>query len=169
MVSHEHGHGERQWTGTGWSDCIVTQCDPGFEPNNPYNPQTYSSAQNNHSWTTGGSRMPSIPVLPIGTGGNMGIGGDIINPNPYTPINPGPAPTECIECSNRIVNGEIAVSSYAYECEIATCMYHGQKYILENNECIPICENETDETGTKHWDERTRKCVRTCNPGYKMW
>ena len=77
--------------------------------------------------------------------------------------------TACSECANRRVNGEIAVSSYATECEIATCMYHGQKYILENNECRPICEDATDETGTKHWDNVAKKCVRTCNPGYKMW
>ena len=77
--------------------------------------------------------------------------------------------TACSECANRRVNGEIAVSSYAAECEIATCMYHGQKYILENNECRPICEDATDETGTKHWDNVAKRCVRTCNPGYKMW
>lgn len=76
---------------------------------------------------------------------------------------------ECRECANRRVNGEIAVSSYASECEIATCMYQGQKYALEGNECYPICENDFDETGTKHWDENTKRCVRTCNPGYKMW
>ncbi len=75
--------------------------------------------------------------------------------------------TACNECANRRANGEIAVSSYAFECEIATCMYHGQKYILENNECRPICEDAEDETGTKHWDGT--KCVHTCNPGYKMW
>ena len=73
----------------------------------------------------------------------------------------------CTECANRRVNDEIAVSSYASECEIATCMYQGQKYVLENNECRPICEDTEDDTGTKHWDGT--KCVRTCNPGYKMW
>ncbi|MBQ6736349.1 MAG: hypothetical protein IJQ90_02575 [Alphaproteobacteria bacterium] len=75
----------------------------------------------------------------------------------------------CAECENRRVNGEIAVSSYASGCEIATCMYHGQKYTLEGNECRPICENKEDHTGSKHWDETSKKCVRTCKPGYKMW
>lgn len=75
----------------------------------------------------------------------------------------------CVECPNRRVNGEIAVSSYATECEIASCMYQGQKYALDGDECRPICENDSDETGTKHWDEATHKCVRTCNQGYKMW
>lgn len=75
----------------------------------------------------------------------------------------------CVECGNRRVNGEVAVSGYIYECEIAACMYQGQKYALQGNECVPICENASDETGTKVWDERTNKCIRTCNPGYKMW
>ena len=108
-----NGRGERQWTGTQWGDCFVTQCNPGFEPNNAY--------------------------------------------------------TECRECDNRRVDGEIAVSSYASECEIATCMYHGQKYILEGNECHPICNRPDDETGHMEWNESTKKCVRTCNQGYKMW
>lgn len=106
-----NGRGEREWTGTQWGECIVTQCDPGFE--------------------------------------NTG--------------------TACRECDNRRVNGEIAASSYASGCEIATCMYHGQKYILENNECRAICEKPDDHTGSMRWDDTTKKCVRTCNPGYKMW
>ncbi len=106
-----NGRGEREWNGTQWGECIVTQCDPGFE--------------------------------------NTG--------------------TACRECDNRRVNGEIAASSYASGCEIATCMYHGQKYILENNECRAICEKPDDHTGSMHWDDTTKKCVRTCNPGYKMW
>ena len=77
--------------------------------------------------------------------------------------------TACRECDNRRVDGEIAVSSYASGCEIATCMYHGQKYILENNECRAICENHDDETGSMRWDNVGKKCIRTCNPGYKMW
>ena len=81
--------------------------------------------------------------------------------------------TGCDECWNRRVNDEIAVSGYIYGCEIATCMYQGQKYALEMNECVPICSADrydpNDQSGTITWDERTKKCVRTCNPGYKMW
>ena len=84
--------------------------------------------------------------------------------------------TACVECSNRRVNGDIAVSGYIYECEIAACMYQGQKYTLEGNECVPICtadrftrEDPSNPTGTIQWDERTKKCIRTCKPGYKMW
>ncbi len=75
----------------------------------------------------------------------------------------------CTECENRRVNDEIAVSSYASGCEIPTCMHHGQKYILENNECRLICQDHTDDTGSMQWDNQSKKCVRTCKPGYKMW
>ena len=75
----------------------------------------------------------------------------------------------CEECSNRRQNGEIVVSSYANGCDIASCMYHGQKYILNNNECELICETKSDETGSMAWNESRQKCARTCNKGYKMW
>jgi NADH:ubiquinone oxidoreductase subunit E len=65
------------------------------------------------------------------------------------------------------VNGEIAVSGYVTECEIASCMYQGEKYILENNECVPICEEETDETGHRYWNGK--ECVHDCNAGYSQW
>ncbi len=75
----------------------------------------------------------------------------------------------CVECPNRRVDGEIAVSSYATECEIASCMYQGQKYALEGDRCEPICNKPDDGTGHMEWNESQKKCVRTCNPGYKMW
>lgn len=109
-----NGRGERVWNGTQWGNCVVTECDPGFEPN----------ASN----------------------------------------------TACGRCGNYMgADGQPAVSSYITGCEIATCMYQGQKYALENGECRPICETASDDTGSKHWDNTTKKCVRTCNPGYKMW
>ncbi len=109
-----NGRGERAWNGTQWGNCVVRECDPGFERN----------ASN----------------------------------------------TACGRCDNYMgTDGQPAVSSYIAGCEIATCMYQGQKYALENGECRPICETESDYTGSKHWDNATKKCVRTCNPGYKMW
>ena len=99
-------------------------------------------------------------------GTSWGACGDVVCDPGYEPNSDY---TACVECSNRRVNGDIAVSGYIYECEIAACMYQGQKYALQNGECVPICENASDETGTKVWDEGTKKCIRTCNPGYKMW
>jgi hypothetical protein len=76
----------------------------------------------------------------------------------------------CGECNNKYAaNGERAVSSYVKECEIAACMHQGKKYILENNECRLICDTQDDETGRRYWDERGKRCVHECKPGYEIW
>lgn len=78
----------------------------------------------------------------------------------------------CGVCRNKFaVDGEIAASSYVRECEIASCMYQGEMYNLEDNECKPICSvvGYSDETGTEKWDASRKKCVRTCNAGYTSW
>ena len=80
----------------------------------------------------------------------------------------------CGECRNKYgALGRQVVSSYAQECEIASCMYQGELYNLENGECVQICpfEEYTDPegTGTMVWDEGRKKCVRTCAPGYTLW
>ena len=78
----------------------------------------------------------------------------------------------CGVCRNKFaVDGEIAASSYIRECEIASCMYQGEMYNLEDNECKPICSvvGYSDETGTEKWDATRKKCVRTCNAGYTPW
>jgi hypothetical protein len=77
---------------------------------------------------------------------------------------------QCGQCNNMFAaNGErvVVASSYSAECEIATCMYHGEKYILENNECRLICDERSDETGSRTWDGT--KCVHKCNPGFTTW
>ena len=79
---------------------------------------------------------------------------------------------QCGECKNKYsVLGKLAVSSYVQGCEIASCMYQGELYNLEYNECVPICplEEYSDETGSMVWDESREKCVHTCNEGYTMW
>ena len=79
---------------------------------------------------------------------------------------------QCGECKNKYsVLGKLAASSYVQGCEIASCMYQGELYNLEYNECVPICPTEEyeDETGTMVWDESRKKCVRTCKEGYTMW
>lgn len=81
---------------------------------------------------------------------------------------------QCGVCANRFgARGEpaVAVSSYVQGCEIASCMYQGELYNLENNECVRICplKEEEDETGTRVWDPTREKCVTTCNDGYIPW
>lgn len=78
----------------------------------------------------------------------------------------------CGQCKNKFsVLGELAASSYVRGCEIASCMYQGELYNLENNECVPICDvnGYEDETGYEKWDASRKKCVRTCKEGYTMW
>ena len=80
---------------------------------------------------------------------------------------------QCGRCNNMYgINGEVAVQSYRTECEIESCIYSGEKYILANNECVFICPTISagnDATGTQHWDNSAEKCVRTCNMGYVKW
>ncbi|MBR4860299.1 MAG: hypothetical protein IKV10_03290, partial [Alphaproteobacteria bacterium] len=80
---------------------------------------------------------------------------------------------QCGRCRNaNSVLGQPAVSSYARGCEIATCLYQGELYNLENNECVPICptaKEYEDETGYMYWDDEAKKCVRDCKEGYMSW
>jgi hypothetical protein len=75
---------------------------------------------------------------------------------------------QCGRCNNAYAeNGNLAASSYLSGCEIATCMYQGEKYILENNECVLICDERSDETGSRYWNGNT--CVHECKPGFLTW
>lgn len=78
----------------------------------------------------------------------------------------------CGVCANKYAeDGEIAASTYVRGCEIASCMYQGEKYNLDGNHCELICSvtGYSDETGTMKWDNARKKCVRTCEPGYTAW
>ena len=79
---------------------------------------------------------------------------------------------QCGRCRNaKSILGQDAVSSYSNGCTIATCLYQGELYNLENNECVPICPIDMyeDETGTMHWNPKTKKCERECFDGYMSW
>ncbi|MBO5739906.1 MAG: InlB B-repeat-containing protein [Alphaproteobacteria bacterium] len=77
---------------------------------------------------------------------------------------------QCGRCNNMYsAGGELAASSYVEGCEIATCMYEGELYTLENNECVLICDTYSDETGSRKWNASRKKCERTCEPGYMSW
>ena len=77
---------------------------------------------------------------------------------------------QCGRCNNMYsANGELAASSYVQGCEIAACMYQGELYTLENNECRLICDTYSDETGSRRWNASRKKCERTCEPGYTSW
>jgi uncharacterized repeat protein (TIGR02543 family) len=78
----------------------------------------------------------------------------------------------CGACRNKFgMGGEIAASTYVKDCEIASCMYQGELYNLENNECLPICDpsGREDETGAMSWNNITHKCDRVCKQGFIPW
>ena len=78
----------------------------------------------------------------------------------------------CVACPNMYgALGEVAVSSWVKGCEIASCMYQGGLYDLRDNECVQICPitKYTDETGSLKWNDRTKKCERTCEDGFVQW
>ncbi len=79
---------------------------------------------------------------------------------------------QCGHCKNKFgVKGELAASSYSRGCTISACMYQGEMYNLEDNECKPICDvnGYEDETGSMKWNPATKKCERKCKEGYVMW
>jgi hypothetical protein len=76
----------------------------------------------------------------------------------------------CGQCANKFsVLGDVAVSSYTAGCDIAACMYQGERYNLENNTCMPICIGNEDDTGTISWNSITNRCDRICKAGYTQW
>ncbi len=70
---------------------------------------------------------------------------------------------QCVPCDNA--DGVLQWGTG--ECEIKKCEYQDKKYALDGNVCIPICEDESDETGSKHWNGT--ECVITCETGYSNW
>ncbi len=78
---------------------------------------------------------------------------------------------QCGHCKNKFTDqGELSASSYVRECEIATCMYQGEKYALEDNQCVLICKDGfEDETGTMRWNASRGRCERTCKAGFTTW
>ena len=91
--------------------------------------------------------------------------------DPYLKNN---ASQQCSECRNKFsILGEAAADAWFdgdEDCIIASCIYQGEKYNLDNNECVPICDRPySDETGSLMWNAFTHKCDRICNPGYVSW
>ena len=79
---------------------------------------------------------------------------------------------QCGRCKNAYsIDGDLAATDFRRECEIASCLYQGERFDLQNNECVPICPTEeySDDTGTMKWNPTTKKCERTCFDGYTMW
>ena len=158
---------ERTWDKQkqAFGSCIIKECEYGYHlSSNACVPDVQPCEVENGSgykeWDTAKNGWGEC----IATKCNPGYTNDPSETNEHT--------KQCGECKNRYsVLGKLAASSYVQGCEIASCMYQGELYNLEYNECVPICPmtEYEDETGTMIWDDSRKKCVRTCKDGYTMW
>lgn len=141
--------------------CKVIECESGYHiaanacvPD--VQPCTVENGTGVHEWNHDTNKWNAC----VATSCNPGYTND--------PSETNDANAECGRCANMFgVNGERAASSYVRGCEIASCMYQGEIYNLENNECKPICTEDSDDTGTRK--RVGNKCVSTCNAGYTAW
>ncbi|MDR1071565.1 MAG: hypothetical protein LBL21_02915, partial [Rickettsiales bacterium] len=161
----QNGTGEQIWTSKSWGACAVKDCDPGYhiEGNmclDDILPCAIANGEGKKEW---------IGTATLGYWGACeatlcyaGYTSDHTLTNDWT--------TQCGRCNNYYgYDGLQAVGSYSSECNIAVCMYQGEKYVLENDECVPICEDNSDESGAMQFDSVTNKCQRTCETGYISW
>lgn len=141
--------------------CTVIECESGYHIAantcvSDVQPCTVKNGTGVHEWNHDTNKWNAC----VATSCNPGYTND--------PSETNDANAECGRCANMFgVNGERAASSYVRGCEIASCMYQGEIYNLENNECKPICTEYSDDTGTRK--RVGNKCVSTCNAGYTAW
>ena len=141
--------------------CTVMECESGYHIAanacvSDVQPCTVDNGTGTHEWNHDTNTWNAC----IATSCNPGYTND---PSETNDTN-----AECGRCANMFgVNGERAASSYVRGCEIASCMYQGEIYNLENNECKPICTEYSDDTGSRR--RVGNKCVSTCNTGYTAW
>ena len=153
----------REWDSrtNSFSICRITECESGFHIMSnacisDIQPCTLENGNGTKEWnhTTGAyDECVASECAPGYTN------------DPYDSHNPG---TQCGECKNKYdAAGNQVASTYVRGCEIASCMYQGEKYALDGGECVSICDNHSDETGSMKWNGK--KCIRTCNDGYMPW
>jgi hypothetical protein len=165
-----NGTGERKWSGSAWGICSVVECDTDYHIENnacvsDTRPCAISNGVGEQLWVDSADR---------GSKGHWsecaakscapGYTSDRALTNDWS--------VPCGQCNNYYgYDGNPAVGSYSSECEIAVCMDQGEKYVLEGDECVPICEDRSDETGSISFNSSTRKCDTSCNTGagYTKW
>lgn len=161
----------KTWNGTAFGTCTITECESGYHVNTDDNGITSCISDIDTTSCTFDGRgvgerewnhVTNEWGKCIATQCNPGYTND---PGMTNAIDP----TQCGECSNTYgANGERVTSGHVKECEIATCMYQGEKYTLTNNECVLICVG-SDETGYRTWNEAKGICEHTCYDGYETW
>ncbi len=146
-----------------FSVCIVEKCEPGYHiASNACVPDEQVCAVEHGVGIKEWDHQTNTWGKCVATSCDAGYTNDPSETNEHS--------AQCGQCANKFSTlGEIAASTYIRGCEIAACLYQGEKYNLENNECVPICVGKPDETGSRHWDDKRKKCVHECKPGYTPW
>lgn len=141
--------------------CTITECDAGFHIESNHcvpdeQPCELSHGIGVHEWDYTNNKWGECVAVSC----DPGYSNDPSETNEPS--------AQCGRCKNMFSkDGELAVSSYAQGCEIASCMYQGEIYALEGGECVPICETRSDETGSQY--RSGGSCIRTCSEGYTAW
>ena len=157
-----NGEGTNEWKNNIWV-CTATNCNTG------YHIESNACVSNTKACTIahGVGSQVWVGTATSGNWGecqaiscNAGYTSDRSQTNEWT--------VPCGRCNNYYgFDGQPAVSSYTSGCDIAVCMYPSEKYILQNGECVPICETRSDETGSMQFVGTT--CQRTCEAGFVEW
>ena len=160
-----NGQGEREWVNGNWGSCRAVDCDLGFHiANNACisNIRTCAVANGSGQQEWIGSATSGHWGDCEATSCHAGFTYDRALTNQWN--------VPCGRCNNAFgSNGEIVVASFAANCQILVCMHHNEKYLLEGNECVPICEPAADETGNRLFNPGTGRCEHFCEPGYVPW
>jgi len=157
---------ERHWDKMSglFAECIVKECESGYhvEANMcllDIAPCELAHGVGEREWNHNLSKWGECVPTKCDPGYTSDpMQGNVLNTN-----------NQCVECRNMYgANGERVVSTYVHECEIATCMYHGEIFAPIGGECELICQGE-DETGWHVWNKNTNKCEHYCKDGYLQW
>jgi uncharacterized repeat protein (TIGR02543 family) len=161
----ENGKGNRTWSSGAWSSCAVTDCNDGYHIESNAcvaNEKSCSLTNGTGSSTWTGTAISGRWGDCIPETCDAGYTSDKSLTNDWK--------SACGRCSNYFGgDGEPAVSSYSEGCTIAVCMYQGEKYILQDGECVPICDARSDDTGSMIFNSSTNKCQRSCETGFISW
>ena len=153
----------REWDSrtNSFTICRITECESGFHIMSnacisDIQPCTLENGNGTKEWNHSTSAYGECVASECAPG---------YTNDPYDSHNPG---VQCGECKNKYdAAGNQVASTYVRGCEIASCVYQGEKYALDGGECVSICDDHSDETGSMKWNGK--KCIRTCNDGYMPW
>lgn len=172
-VQISNGYGIDTWRNGVWSGCIASDCDSDYHiENNVCVSNIKACPIKDDADVIGDGRQEWIGSATSGKWGaceaetcKPGWTNDRSMTNEWSKA--------CGRCNNYYgYDGQQAAYAYKVgeQCVVSQCLYQGEKYNLQNGECIPICEPREDETG-KIVGFSNGKCQITCEAGsgYAKW